>query len=202
MNKKMNKKMNNKIIILVGSTASGKTTIQKELTENGFHKVISATTREPRIKDNEKNGVDYFFYKENEFNEMIKNNDFAEYEKFGNNFYGTPWKSLEEKETIPCLIVEPKGAKNLKNILKEKKFNPIVVWVNCPIEDAIERVKKRDEKNPEDLKKRLKLMEKEESEWHNYMKYDIILNGLENPKKNVEILKRKLGIKKTYSQKI
>lgn len=188
-----NKIMKNKIIILAGTTASGKTTIQKELSKNGFHKVITSTTREPREKDNEKHGVDYFFYSIEEFKKMIKEEKFVEYEKFGSNFYGTPWESLKNKETTPCLIVEPKGAKNLKEILKKNNFDVTVIWVDCPIEIAKKRVKDRDKQNIEALEKRLNLMDTVESGWSTYMKYDLIINGLDNPEKNVEKIQKKIN---------
>lgn len=193
--------MKNNIVILVGCTASGKTTIQREMSKNGFHKVITATTREPRLKDGEIDGIDYFFLKEDDMIKKINNNEFVEYEKFGNNIYGTPWSSLISKNTIPCVIVEPKGAKNLKNILLEKEWNVLVAWVDCPIDIAKERVKNRDKENNVLLDKRIKLMDTIEKDWPNYMEYDLKLNGLNDPKISLKEIKKKLNLKKNHKKK-
>ncbi len=52
----------------------------------------SHTTRSPR--PGEKNGVDYHFVTKEKFEEMIKNDEFIEYEKNYTNYYGTSKKAL------------------------------------------------------------------------------------------------------------
>lgn len=49
-------------IILMGKAASGKDTLQKELVNQGFERVVTATTRQPR--EGEQDGVDYHFFSE------------------------------------------------------------------------------------------------------------------------------------------
>ena len=51
--------MSNTIYIIVGKTCSGKTTVMKNLEDFNFSKMITSTTREPRV--GEVHGVDYFF---------------------------------------------------------------------------------------------------------------------------------------------
>lgn len=56
------------MLLLLGKTASGKDTIRKVLLNRGMKPLISYTTRPPR--DDEKNGVDYFFVDDNTFDAL------------------------------------------------------------------------------------------------------------------------------------
>ena len=77
------------IIVLLGASGSGKSTIENELTiHHGFKKIISYTTREPR--DGEVNGKDYYFINNETFNEMLDRGLFAEYDEYSQRrLYGT-----------------------------------------------------------------------------------------------------------------
>ena len=77
------------MFVLSSPSGVGKTTLTKKLAKNNtnFNISISHTTRKPR--PNEINGKDYYFVSEKEFNKSIKNNDFFEYAKIFDNFYGT-----------------------------------------------------------------------------------------------------------------
>lgn len=56
-------------IVLIGASGSGKSTIENELNNHGFRKIVSYTTREPR--DSEKNGKDYWFVTKDTFKDML-----------------------------------------------------------------------------------------------------------------------------------
>ena len=76
------------MIILSSPSGAGKTTLVKKLSEkDNFEISISHTTRKPRF--NENHDEDYFFVNESEFKRLIKNEEFLEYAKVFNNFYGT-----------------------------------------------------------------------------------------------------------------
>ena len=76
------------ICLFQGELGAGKTTLVKMLSEvDNYDVSISHTTRQPR--PNEVSKKDYFFVDENEFNRLIKNEEFLEYAKVFNNFYGT-----------------------------------------------------------------------------------------------------------------
>ena len=55
---------------------------------------ISVTTRAPRGQ--EKDGVEYYFRTTEEFEQMIKDGRIVEYDKYVNNYYGTPSEPLVE----------------------------------------------------------------------------------------------------------
>jgi len=71
--------LNPLLLILAGPAGSGKSTLCDRLVnENlGFSRVVTTTTRSPR--EGEKNGVDYHFYSEEEFDDKIKNEEFLEW---------------------------------------------------------------------------------------------------------------------------
>ena len=77
------------MFVLSSPSGAGKTTLTKKLAFNNSNFVISIshTTRTPR--PNEVNGKDYYFVSEEDFNYLIKENEFYEYAKIFDNYYGT-----------------------------------------------------------------------------------------------------------------
>ena len=111
--------MEGKLLVISGLSAAGKGTIAKELVDrfDNFVLSVSATTREKR--GNEVDGKDYFFISKEKFDDMISNDEFLEYAKYVNNYYGTPKKYVEEmikngKNVI--LEIEMQGALQVKKI--------------------------------------------------------------------------------------
>jgi guanylate kinase len=100
------------ILVLVGESASGKSTIEKELTDTyGFKKIISYTTRPPR--ENEIDGVDYHFISKEKFYELQMNNFFAEIGCYRNWYYGT---ALEDCTNDKVCVLTPHGLRQMKAI--------------------------------------------------------------------------------------
>lgn len=65
--------MNNKVFVILGKFASGKTTIAKMLEQKyNMKRVVTCTTRNKR--EGERNGIDYYFYTDEEFEELATNN--------------------------------------------------------------------------------------------------------------------------------
>lgn len=111
--------MEGKLLVISGLSAAGKGTIAKELVDrfDNFVLSVSATTREKR--GNEVDGKDYFFISKEKFDDMISNDEFLEYAKYVNNYYGTPKKYVEDmikngKNVI--LEIEMQGALQVKKI--------------------------------------------------------------------------------------
>ena len=73
-------------IVLVGKAAAGKDYLRTRYENRGFVFGVSYTTRPPRKKANEQEGVDYYFVNEDSFKNMIDNDEFVEYQKF-NGWY-------------------------------------------------------------------------------------------------------------------
>ena len=107
------------IIVLLGASGSGKSTIENELsTHHGFEKIISYTTRQPR--DNEENGKDYWFVDNDTFEEVLKRDLFAEHDEYSQNrLYGTLKSDYVDGNKV--VVLTPNGLRQLKK--------------NCPNED-------------------------------------------------------------------
>jgi len=123
----------NKIVFLAsGLAAAGKDSIYNEminLAPDLFYKTITATSRPPR--ENETDEVDYFFYQTDEFLESLKNNDFLEFIKRGDSYYGLPKKSLEyafnqPKPIVYCQI-EMSGWARLEKYIQSKYKNTLII---------------------------------------------------------------------------
>ena len=92
----MAKEKTGMMFVLSSPSGAGKTTLTKKIAENNknFTISISHTTRKPR--PNEINGRDYKFVSEQEFNTLVKENNFFEYANIFGNYYGTLKKPVLE----------------------------------------------------------------------------------------------------------
>ena len=143
------------IIAISAPSGTGKTSIVKRIINEipGLVFSVSATTRKKR--ENEKNGIDYFFISEIEFEEKIEKNEFVEWEKVYDYYYGT-FKSIIEdninKGKSVIMEVDVKGALSIKKIYPEANL----IYVIPPSQDElIRRLKNRKTENDTDLRKRL-----------------------------------------------
>lgn len=101
------------MLVLVGPSASGKSAIVKCLTKKyGLQKFITCTTRKIRV--GEVNGVDYYFFTQEEFSELYKNDEFIETVYYNGNYYGTLKKEVNDNKVV---ILEPQGLNNFVAVL-------------------------------------------------------------------------------------
>lgn len=77
------------LVIITGTTASGKDEVMKRLLKHypTFKRIVTTTTRPPR--EHEINGQDYFFVTSEEFKNLLAQNEFFEYVEYAGNYYGT-----------------------------------------------------------------------------------------------------------------
>ena len=114
-------------IVLSSPSGAGKTTITKKLSQKypNIRISISHTTRKPR--PNEIDGVDYFFVNGDEFEKLIKKDNFYEYAKIFNNYYGTSQKLVEDfikKDFDVVFDIDWQGTKKLSQF---KELNLIKI---------------------------------------------------------------------------
>lgn len=79
------------LIVLSGPSGVGKGTVRKKIFEDpttSYKYSISMTTR--HMREGEIDGVDYFFKTKEEFEALIKDDQFIEYAQYVGNYYGTP----------------------------------------------------------------------------------------------------------------
>ena len=93
------------MLVLIGPSASGKTEVSKKLIEKyGMKKLITCTTRPMRI--NEVNDVDYHFLSVEDFKKKISLNEFAEWQEYNGNYYGSLKSEVDIEKVV---ILEPQG---------------------------------------------------------------------------------------------
>ena len=157
------------MIILSSPSGAGKTTLVKMLSEvDNFEVSISHTTRQPR--PSEVTNKDYFFVDENEFNRLIKNEEFLEYAKVFNNFYGTtrtPVIDKLNKGKNVLFDIDWQGADQIKN--KKLDYKLITFFILPPSkEELFKRLSNRDMKDKLIVEERMKQFERDVLHWINY----------------------------------
>jgi guanylate kinase len=167
------------MIVLSSPSGAGKTTLVKMLSEIGnFEVSISHTTRQPRL--NETSNKDYFFVNEVEFKRLIKNEEFLEYAKVFNNFYGTtrtPVIDKLDKGKNVLFDIDWQGADQIKN--KKLDYKLITFFILPPSkEELFERLSNRDMKDKLIAEERMKQFERDVLHWINY-DYVVINDNLE-----------------------
>jgi len=142
------------LIVISGFSGSGKGTVIHELMKNPRYALsISATTRKPRVGEEE--GVHYFFKSKQEFQSMIEHKELLEWAIFCDNYYGTPRQYVEEqlfngKDVI--LEIEVQGALQIKEIFPEC----VLVFLTPPSFDILrQRLEQRKTENASIIEKRL-----------------------------------------------
>lgn len=110
------------LIVISGPSGAGKGTVIKEflnIHENAWLS-ISCTSRAPRPGDKE--GETYYFLSKEEFEEMIRNNEFLEYAEYNGAYYGTPKKYIDDRlnSGIDVILeIEVQGALKVRELLPE-----------------------------------------------------------------------------------
>lgn len=178
------KNKNGMLILFSGPSGVGKDTLldvvfdkNKELTRS-----ISLTTRE--MRENEKDGKDYYFINKATFEEMINNGEVLEYAQYGSNFYGTPKapvdKWLSEGRTV-ILKIEVQGAKKIKELYPES----VSIFVLPPSMQELEmRLRCRGTEDDEDIRRRLEIAKNEVKISANY-DYVVVNDDIDSASDNV-----------------
>ncbi len=157
------------IVILASPSGAGKTTLVNLISQKkDFIISVSHTTRKPR--SNEIDGKDYFFVSGEEFENLIKNNEFLEYAKVFNNLYGTSKKSVLEnlkKGNNVIFDIDWQGTKQIKS--QNIKFKIITFFVLPPSKEILyERLTNRDMKDKLIASERMKEFYKDVKHWVDY----------------------------------
>ena len=166
------------MIILSSPSGAGKTTLVKKISEkNNYQISISHTTRQPR--PNENRDEDYFFVDEKEFTRLIKNEEFLEYAKVFNNFYGTtrtPVIDKLNKSKNVLFDIDWQGADQIKN--KKLDYKLITFFILPPSKEVLfERLTKRHLNDKLIAEERMNQFERDVLHWINY-DYVVINNDL------------------------
>ena len=156
-------------VILSSPSGAGKTTLVKKIAQEKKFKIsISYTTRKPRT--NEENGKDYFFVSEEEFKNLIKNEEFLEYAKVFENYYGSSKKWVIEnlnKGKNVIFDIDWQGTEQIKN--QKLNYKLITFFILPPSKSELfKRLKNRDMKDKNIVEERMKQFNEDIEHWENY----------------------------------
>lgn len=135
--------MKKKLVLLYGKSASGKSSIKKEIMKlrPEYNEVITSSTR--CMREGEKDGVDYFFYSEKQMADKICKGEMAECVVFNNWVYGTEYEKIAD-DKINIGAWNPEGVEILND---DGNFECLNIFINTPDKVRLLRSLNREE-NP------------------------------------------------------
>ena len=192
----MAKEKRGMMFVLSSPSGAGKTTLTKKIAENNknFTISISHTTRKPR--HNEINGRDYKFVSVQEFNTLVKENNFFEYANIFDNYYGTLKKPVLELLSLGRDVlfdIDWQGTQQLKRI---RSLSLVTFFILPPNIQALKkRLLNRHKGQEELIEKRMDNFNEETSHWNEYNYvfvnddldtcYEKILNVIKSEKRGI-----------------
>ena len=167
------------MVILSSPSGAGKTTLVNLLSKNdNFEISISHTTRKPR--DGEKSNKDYYFVNDKEFKRLINNQEFLEYAKVFDNYYGTTRTPIIDnlnKGKNVLFDIDWQGADQIRN--KKLDYRLITFFILPPSKKILfDRLSNRDMKDKLIVEERMQQFERDVLHWINY-DYVVINDNLE-----------------------
>ncbi|NQT75129.1 MAG: guanylate kinase [Candidatus Omnitrophica bacterium] len=172
------------LFIISAPSGSGKTTLCSGLVDSmgGLSRSISMTTRSPRV--GERDGMDYIFIEKEEFLKRKKKNEFLEWAKVFNEYYGTPKryvKHLVAKGQDVLLSIDVQGAMKIKRL----GIKTVYIFILPPSMAKLrERLVGRSTDSKKAIAKRLKVAKKELSYLPRY-DYVVVNKVLESAIENL-----------------
>jgi len=204
-----------KLITITAPSCSGKTFLFEKLIESGFQKLVSSTTRAPRVGEVE--GEDYFFICNRVIKAVLSVDGFIELNSFNGNYYGVSKKEFNNKidsEKSTIAILTPEGVKKYEEVCESRGIEMLKIFIDTPEEIRLERLFHRCEKEImtqlsqytdltnsdiiepilvkhfKDFNSRRSIMLTEEVKWKDSFEYDIAVRGNDNVEKVVNLIER------------
>ena len=179
----MDKNINKPLIIIISSpSGAGKTSICKNIVrlDSNIRLSVSVTTRPAR--DNEIDGKDYHFVDSEQFKSMLKDNQFLEYAKVFNNYYGSLRKYVDSYLAHGNDVLFDIDWQGAQQIVNSDYDNIVTIFIMPPSKRSIEErllTRQKDSgDNPETVKSRMLEYETEISHKDEY-NYIVINDNLE-----------------------
>jgi guanylate kinase len=124
------------VFVITGPSGVGKGTLIRGLLERvpGLELSVSATTRPPR--PGERDGVDYHFLSEAEFDRRVAAGEFVEHAGYAGHRYGTLRSELERRMAHAAgvvLEIEVQGARQIRQTMPEA----VQVFIAPPSVEAL-----------------------------------------------------------------
>ncbi len=144
------------LLVVSGPSGAGKSTVCKKLLADlpDLALSVSVTTRQPRNQEQE--GINYFFRPAEEFQRMMENDELLEHAHVYGNSYGTPKRYVFDRmaEGRDVLLeIEMQGALQVKRRFPEGVF---IFVVPPSMKELKDRIVKRNSETPESLLRRFR----------------------------------------------
>jgi guanylate kinase len=157
------------MVVLSSPSGAGKTTLTKQIlnTSKNILMSVSATTRQPR--PGEVDGEDYIFLSKSKFSEMIDNDEFLEYAKVFDNFYGTPRAPVEDALAGGFDIVFDIDWQGAQQLTQAAANDLVKIFILPPNMQELEnRLRSRAQDSDDVIARRMSKSENEISHWAEY----------------------------------
>jgi len=161
------------LVVISGPSGVGKDTVVHHLKQRGlpFHFVVTATSR-PRRPD-EVHGVDYFFYSDAEFLDMLGRGELLEHALVYNEHKGVPKQQVRDAMASGLDVVmrvDVQGAKTIKQLAPEA----VAIFLMARDEaELAQRLRMRKTESEEHLQTRLQAA-REELLWLDLFDYRVV----------------------------
>jgi guanylate kinase len=150
-----------RVLVITGPSGVGKGTLIRGLMQRipNLELSVSATTRAPR--PGERDGIDYHFLSEPEFDRRVREGAFVEHADYAGRRYGTLRSELDERSGagVPVVLeIEVQGARQVRAAMRDA----VLVFIAPPSLEALRaRLVGRGTDDPEEVARRLRVAEQE-----------------------------------------
>lgn len=181
------------LIIISGPSGVGKGAIrQKIMQENSLNLWFSVSMTTRSIRVGEKDGREYFFVSKEKFLETLNEGGLLEYNKYVENYYGTPKKKVEEmreKGYNVLLEIDINGAEKVMKALG--KDDVLSIFILPPsLEELEKRIRGRSTESEEIIAKRMEQAKNEIKRQEDY-RYSVVNDDLDRCAKEIASIIKK-----------
>ena len=163
---------NGRLFIVSAPSGAGKTSLVKALVESASNVVVSVSHTTRKMRPGEVDGENYFFTSDEKFLQMIKQNDFLEYAKVFDNYYGTSKSSVEQQldQGLKVILeIDWQGAELVRQHIR----NTQSIFILPPSKTELEkRLRSRGQDSEEIIARR---MQDAENEISHFNEFDFIV---------------------------
>jgi len=157
------------LIIITAPSGAGKTTLIREILKNYNNIKFSVSHTSREIRDNEKNGVDYYFVSKQEFKRGVELEQFVEWNFHFDCYYGTSKSEIIDSinRKIPLLLeLDVNGAIAIQKLYPNQTIS---IFIEPPsLDDLKIRLEKRGSDSKDKINRRLQRIEFELSHKSNF----------------------------------